>query len=246
MCVCVCAVRRRTARILYGDWSEGPLPRRAFVPTVSSNPAGIRRKLGTTIRGPNLGSWNLGTRQGRRVAEWPQGGCRSWAELEDRQTVCGIDSLAALGLDVLFWENDRDSKSVRVCACMCTDVFVCAAVSLWMYLQQLELCAWPGLAVGTSPFASWPPVVSVKKRRRRLGGQKTDRSSRTRSRTTKHTSRTGDRDRQAGPRTLNPEVPLTDPRRSKMIPTKLLQTAPDCSSHVLQCPLFPIVAPLRP
>lgn len=59
---------------------------------------------------------------------------------------------------------------MSVCACMCADVFVCAAVSLGMYLHQLELCAWPGLAVGTSPFASWPPVVSVKKKKEEARG----------------------------------------------------------------------------
>lgn len=96
----VCAAQHRTARILYGCWSKGTTAAAdGFVPTVSSNPAGIRRKLGTTIRGPNLAA---GTLEPGRAGEWQSGqsGCRSWAGLADRQTV-KIGRMDALGwLDV--------------------------------------------------------------------------------------------------------------------------------------------------
>lgn len=145
-----------------------------------------------------------------------------------------------MGLDVLLWGIDRDSKSmrecvhVRRCVCVCClsgDVSPAArAVCVCGRGWQLGLAHLPR---GRRSFLSKKEGGGSGDRRRIEAAE-----TRSRSRTTKHT-RAGDGDRQAGPRTLNPEVPLTDPRRSKMIPTKLLQTAPDCSSHVLQVPAFP-------
>ena len=78
VCVCagVCAAQHRTVpHVSYTGirtGERGPLPRAGgFVPTVSSNPAGMRRKLGTAIRGLTwqLESWNLAGKSSRRVAK---------------------------------------------------------------------------------------------------------------------------------------------------------------------------------
>lgn len=163
----------------------GFVPTVSHLPTVSSNPAGIRRKLGTTIRGPawQLEPWNLAGQASSRQSG--QSGCRSWAGLADRYTARLADWLHWAGR--LRHAMDHDSQRCeRECVCaplyVCVCVYVCEASS-WS-------CAQPGLAGnGASQSDLWPPVVSVRKKRtRRLWGQKTDRT-RTRTRTTKHKGR---------------------------------------------------------
>lgn len=76
MCMCVCTGRQTVWHVSYTgagarDHCHGG---RVRTPTVSSNPAGIRRKLGTTIRGPTwqLEPWNQESRRAGEPADWPE------------------------------------------------------------------------------------------------------------------------------------------------------------------------------
>lgn len=229
VCVCVCVPRSTVPHVSYTAIRTGERTAAAaggFVPTVSSNPARTRRKLGTTIRGPTwqLESCNLAgkaKKASRKVAT-----VGAPAGLADRQTVrpAGLQSLT--GRLQHGTDSKRDRKRKRA-----------------VYLG-LELCA---VGAGTGADRSFAVQHTHTHKKKREHGGSEDRWSSQNQKPEPQYPRAGDGDRQAGPRTLSPEVcmSLTDPRRSQMIPTKLLQTAPDCSSHVLQCPLFPIVAPLR-
>lgn len=75
MRVRVYGTANRMARILYGRWSEGPLPRRAGSYTYRiEQPCRNKKKTGDDNKGPDLATGTLepGATQGRRAAEWPE------------------------------------------------------------------------------------------------------------------------------------------------------------------------------
>lgn len=192
-----------------------------FVPTVSSNPAGIRRKLGTTIRGPTwqLEPWNLAGQARGRVARvgapaglnWQTADCeigrlvgRAWSGGLQRGT-----DLIQRGSEK---KGERGNREMSV---------------VWGHFpSSWSRAVQPGAGTGASPSAWWPPVVSATKAQAGQNGQKAEPQC------------AGDRP--AGPRTLNPDVWML--LSTPAIPDDPNQIAPDCSRLLLPCapvPAFP-------